>query len=458
MKPARLITWFQGAIDVLRSATMAAVLLAVYFILFLLSLFIPQISRDGPTAVVAWVEDNRWLGHMGQFLGFTDLQHAWILYGAHVLLFSSLLLCMLRRAGPVARSLRVPPEPPSSSSFRLHRQAASTLEPDQVAAFLRRKGYRTRIAATTVFALRGRIGLLGHWIFHAGLLILIAGGFLAALERRAFRGTIGIGEGESFDLKTARFLLASQHSRNDLPDLRFRVERLDVETQGNEVRRFNVQLSTPEGDLEQLAINHPYRAKPYQVLGVGFGFMPGWVIQDHRGRRLDGAWVKLIPFPREQEDEFDLGRFGARATVRFFPAPKRAPREAQGSSGELNDPRFEVQILRGDQEIFSGMLEPGQRIPFGRRLFFAFVPEIRRYGLFDVIYERQYSVVFASFGVIILGLLLRLLWIRKEILVECRHGSLQLCGRSEMLESLFEVELSHLAHQLTAMSQAEMPT
>jgi hypothetical protein len=422
------------SIDLLGSGRLALLLLAALILLLLLYLFIPQGDPAGLRGA----------------LGFTDIRHSGWLYGACALLFVNLLLCMIRRFGAAVSLIRFPEEPPRDVSAWSHREVrAGRFESQEIAGFLRAKGYRALVTGATVYGLRGRFAVVGHWIFHVSLLLLVAVGAFVAASPDPFRGTIGLGEGESFDLHHAPFLSTNEPPSAELPELRFDLQEIDILTEGEDVRRLEARLTTPEGELASLGINRPFRKHLYQVMVHGFGAMPGWVIVDGRGRMLKGAWVKLAPFPMEGvEDTFRIGPKTSDIRVRFYPDHQAGENGDANHSHELVNPRFRTTVRLLGEEIFEGLLEPEQRVPLGDGREFFFLPDIRRYLLLDVIRETEVRIVFAALGIMILGLALRYARLRKEILVQAGGGSLHLFGRCEILESLFEEELDRLTVEL----------
>jgi hypothetical protein len=274
---------------------------------------------------------------------------------------------------------------------------------------------------------------------------------VVALAPDPFRGSVGIGEGEPFDLHSSRFLITDTPVRPDLPPLRFTVEEIDVLPDGEDVRRFEVRLRDPEGNGGSTGINRPYRSRPYQVMAHGFGFMPGWVIVNQRGKQLRGAWVKLVPFPLERWDSFPLGVDGSTLEVRFYPDYEKNGSGERTRSQELRNPRFKVRAVWRGEPVYEGLLEPGQRVslgPEGKEFFF--LPEIRKYGIVLVIQEQGYAMVLAGIVIMILGLVVRYARLRKEIVVRVDGGALEVAGHAELLENLFAEELDRLAGDLAA--------
>jgi hypothetical protein len=441
--------------DLLASGRLTAWLLAILALVLSLYLLLPQRDELGVELLRRWVEQQGRVGEICQMLGLTDILHTWLFWAPYALLFVNLVLCMIRRLRSTVYLCRFPEKPPRPTASWLHRELEATgLEAERVAELLRKRGYRTALAADTVYGLRGRFAIVGHWLFHLGLLaLLVAGAFMAAAPD-PFRGTVGVGEGEPFDLHSTPFLSATRPPAPDLPGLRFQMERIDVQTEGSRVRRFEAELSTPEGQQATIGINRPYRKGPYQVLVHGFGYMLAWAIVDEAGRRPRGAWVKLVPFPLERPDSFPLGPRFSRVHVRLYPDYVREGDVNRSRSQELRNPRFEVTVVWRGEELYQGLLEPEQRLQLGEGKEFYFLQEIRRYTLLDVFQERGPAVVFACLGIMILGLVIRYVRIRKEILVQIAGGVPRLFGRGEIFEDLFAEEFDRLGDELASANPA----
>jgi hypothetical protein len=441
--------WLRRRYDFLASRRLAVVLLAVLAALLTVYLLVPQLDPTDTQALRQWDEASGVAGRLARALGFTDVQHSWLLFTTYGLLFVNLVLCMIRRFPAAVRSYRFPESPPGVSRLWLSREiGGSGLRLQEVLKVIRKKGYRTLVSGNTIYGRRGRFAVVGHWVFHLSFLVLLVGGMWVALAPDGFWGTVGIGEGEPFDLHKAPFLGTKVSPSQDLSELRFKMEKIEVLTEGEEVRRFEALLSKPGGEQVTVGINRPYRNRPYQVLVHGFGYMPGWVVVNRRGRMLGGAWVKLVPFPRLEQDSFSIGPDESTVSVRFFPDYDGDGIVARSRSYELRKPRFETRIVWRGKQVFEGLLEPGQRVELGKGREFFFLPEIRKYTMLGVMQERGHEIIFTGLGIMVLGILIRYARIRKEILMRVEEGSLQLFGRSEILKNLFAEELDRLAEEL----------
>jgi hypothetical protein len=452
--------WLRRQIDFLGSGRLAVALLTALALLLTVYLWVPQL--DPNATLPEGVESESGIaGRLVGALQLDDVQHSWLLYATYGLLFVNLLLCMIRRYRAAATQCRFPQHPPPVSSLWLEREGGrDPIGTDAIAECLRRNGYRTLVSDQTVYGLRGRFAVIGHWVFHTSLLFLVVAGVLVAVAPEPFRATVAVGEREPFDLHTAP-LMASNLAPEaelpaDLPPLRLEIERIEVATQDAEVRQLEAVFSGPEAVRASVGINRPYRSGAYQALVRGMGYMPGWVIVDEQGRMRQGAWVKLAPFPLETEDSFPLGPHGSVAHVRLLPDYDAKARRNVAGSHELRDPRFRLRLESNGEILYEGLLAPDERVQLRPRREFFFLPEIRRYLLLDVLEEKGHEAVFLALGVMIAGLFLRYGRLRKEILVELGGPSVRIFGRSEILEHLFEEELERLADELgSAARRAE---
>lgn len=447
-KPAR--TWPRRLMDFLASGRLAVILLALLVLLYLLYLWIPQWDPGLRFAEAVWLQEHGTGGWVLMVTGLTDIQHSLWLKGVYAMLFVNLALCMARRLRPALLLMRFPDRPPAPrADWVTWEVQAAGVEPAAVARALESSGFKTGIRGDSVYGLRGRFALAGHWIFHVGLLALLVAGVSLASAPETFRGAVGVGEGEPFDLHTSRFLSTNDVPTETMPGLSFAVERVDAVVEDGQVRRFDVTMSTPEGTRTDIGLNRPLRRAPYQVVANGFGYMPGWALVDQGDRMLRGAWVKLMPFPEMEEESFPIGPDGRTVHVTFYPDHRGSGVEHRTASWDARRPRFLTRIEERDDVVFTGLLEPGQRVSLGDGTSFQFLPEIRRYVMLEVLQERGHRVVFGILAAIILGLVLRYARTRKEILVEIRPDALCVHGHSEMLPSLFEEEMERILEAMT---------
>jgi len=451
MSSSRLGGWLRRQYAFLASGRLTAWLLAVLVFVLGVYLFIPQERQVAALGVERWVEQKGTVGELCHALGLTDVLRSPLFWGTCGLMLVNLILCMARRIRSTLDLLRFPVQPPKASPGWLHRTVETPAPSDErIVELLHAHGYRTRVDGNQIYGLRGRFAIAGHWLFHLGLLAMLVIGSVLALAPDPFRGLVGVGEGEPFALHASPFLSTRGPIRPELADLRFQMGEIQTLTEGAQARRFEAHLTTPSGERATIGINRPFRQAPYQVMVHGFGYMAGWAIAADGVRMLDGAWVKLIPFPLERSDTFSIGGGKGSVRVRLYPDHALDGEIHRSRSYELQNPRFTARIVWRGEDVYDGLLEPAQRVPLEAGLEFFFLPEIRRYAILEVIQERGYAAVFACLGVMIGGLAIRYFRIRKEILVRRVGSATEIFGRGEIFESLFAEEFDQLTDALAS--------
>jgi len=451
MSSSRLGRWLRRQYAFVASGRLTVWLLAILVLVLGAYLFIPQQGEASARALERWVEQKGLVGQLCRALGLTDVLRSAFFSGACGLMFVNLLLCMIRRIRSTLGLFRFPERAPLASHDWLRREiTAPALGEERIAELLRERGFRTLVDDGRVYGLRGRFAIAGHWLFHLGLLALLIVGAFVALAADPFRGLVGVGEGEPFALHISPFLSTSEPVSVELADLRFQLQEIEALTEGTQARRFEARIATPAGERASIGVNRPFRQAPYQVMVHGFGYMAGWAIADAGDRMVNGAWVKLIPFPLERSDTFSIGGGESTVRVRLYPDHVLEGETHQSRSYELQNPRFTARIFWRGVKIYDGLLEPEQRVPLEDGFEFFFLPEIRRYAMLEVIQERGYAAVFACLGVMILGLAIRYFRIRKEILVQRVGGAMEVFGHGEVFESLFAEEFDQLVDTLAS--------
>jgi len=451
MTSSRFGNWLRCQHARLASGRLTAWLLAILVLVLGIYLFIPQDRQVSALVIERWVEQKGLVGQLCHTLGLTAVLRSPLFWGTCGLMFINLVLCMLRRIRSTLDLFRFPEHPPQASLAWLRCEVAGPpLAEERIAELLRKRGFRTLVNDGRVYGLRGRFAIAGHWIFHLGLLAMLIIGTFVAVAPNPFRGLVGVGEGELFALHQSPFLSTRGPVAPELPDLRFQMGEIETLTEGTQTRRFEAHVTTPAGKQESIGVNRPFRQAPYQVMVHGFGYMAGWVITDAGDRMVNGAWVKLIPFPLLRSDTFSIGGSESTVRVRLYPDHFLEGETHQSRSYELQNPRYTARIFWRGVKIYDGLLEPGQRVPLEEGFEFFFLPEIRRYATLEVIQERGHAAVFACLGVMILGLSIRYFRIRKEILVQRAGGGLEVFGHGEIFESLFAEEFDEWVDTLAS--------
>ncbi len=316
------LRWAWTQLTSMRTALFLLLLLAVGAVPG--SLF-PQRPAN-PAVVTQYIQDNPESGPILDWFQLFDVYSSVWFSAIYLLLFVSLIGCVIPRALAHLRAVRSkPPRTPKRlSRLPVHGtvevpagQARSTgLTPsaaaEQAAAVLRKRGYRVdvRDADTdrpSVGAERGLAKEFGNLVFHTsliGVLVSVAVGGLFG-----YNGQKVIVEGDSFVntlIGYDSFNPGSNFSDNQLEPYSIRLDSFDVrfdreqESHYGQPLDFTANLTTqggPGGDEEQqvLKVNAPVTIGGTNVYLVGNGYAPVVTVRDGDGNIASEGPVVSVP-------------------------------------------------------------------------------------------------------------------------------------------------------------------
>ena len=298
------------------------------FLLLLLAIaavpgsILPQRGID-PSAVTQYLDDHTSSGPWLDRLGFFDVYASPWFSAIYLLLFVSLVGCLLPRTRTHLRAARArPPRTPARlDRLPVHRHASIDTGADDVMRMarkaLRAKRYRVDVRSDSVAGERGYLRESGNLVFHlslVGLLIAVAIGTLFG-----YRGEILVTVGQGFSNVLAdydSFDPGTEFDAADLPPFRFTLDSLDVEFEteaaGNQFgapRDFSAELTVvPAPDAEPrnetLAVNDPLAVGDARVYLSGNGYAPVLTVRDANG---DVAFSQPVPFIPQDSNYTSLG-------------------------------------------------------------------------------------------------------------------------------------------------------
>ncbi|GAA2036618.1 cytochrome c biogenesis protein ResB [Pseudokineococcus marinus] len=284
---------------------------------------VPQQDVD-PAAVVTFRDEHPALAPWLDRLGFFDVYASPWFSAVYLLLFVSLVGCVLPRSRQQWTAWRSKPPRTPSRLERLpeHRvvdaPGAGGAEPlDTAARELRRRRYRVDVrpdapgAATgSVAAEKGHLRETGNLVFHLSLVGLLLA--LAASSLLSYRAQVVVPVGQGFSNTVARydtFDPGAWVSDDDLPPFAVGLQGLDVafeETPGGQLgqpRDFEAQVDVlapgeePREDV--IRVNEPLHAAGAEVYLAGNGYAPVISVTD-----ADGRLVYSEPTPFLAQDGF----------------------------------------------------------------------------------------------------------------------------------------------------------
>ncbi|MGW9550062.1 cytochrome c biogenesis protein ResB [Citricoccus zhacaiensis] len=289
----------------MRTALMLLLLLAVAAVPG--SLF-PQ-RPAGPEIVNQYLEDNPVQGEwLDRFQMFDVYSSVWF-SAIYILLFVSLIGCVLPRAAKHAKDLRsAPPRTPRRLN-RLPEYGKVVLESTgpsprdavtEAARILKKRGYRTDIreepdGGASVGAERGYVREIGNIFFHLSLIGVLA--FMAVGGLLSYSGQKIIVEGEGFAntlVAYDSFTPGSAFSEDRLEPFSMTLDGFEAvfdresETHYGQPLDFTAHMTVQEGTdgkatQQDLKVNHPFDIGGTRVYLVGNGYAPEVTVRDGNG-------------------------------------------------------------------------------------------------------------------------------------------------------------------------------
>jgi len=302
-------TWRQ-----LTSMRVALVLLMLLAVVAVPGSVLPQRPQD-PAAVAEYLRENPGLGPWLDRLGFFDVYASVWFSAVYLLLFVSLIGCILPRTRAHLTGLRArPPRTPRRfDRFAVRDEAVVAASADDVVAAARRAlrgpvpGLRRFVVddgveptgARTVSAERGRHRETGNLLFHlalVGVLVTVATGHLLH-----YRGQALVIEGTGFANSVTdydSFESGPAFDPASLVPFTMRLDEFTAEfTPDARARDFraHVTVTEPGRDPRQdlLRVNHPITVGGAKIYLQGNGFAPEVTVRDAAG---EVAFAGAVPF------------------------------------------------------------------------------------------------------------------------------------------------------------------
>ncbi|MFN3947978.1 cytochrome c biogenesis protein ResB [Microbacterium sp.] len=383
-----VVGWLRWGWRQLTSMRTALVLLLLLAIAAVPGSLVPQRSAD-PNGVTQYFTDNPGLAPVLDNLSLFDVYTSPWFSAIYLLLFISLIGCVLPRTKHHWKALRSqPPRTPARLS-RLddHRTREFTIGADQdaavvaaaavdsAAAQLRKSGYRVARydgrGTFSVSAERGYLRETGNLVFHAALVgVLIAVGLGGGYT---YTGQRVLVEGQAFvnslldysSFNPGRFVSGDTLSPYSLTLDQFDVSYVPPGQPGSgQAGDFVAHLTTqaPGSDPQQgeVRVNHPLDVQGDRVYLLGNGYAPTVTIRDAQGVEVFHDSVAFLPQDANMTSlgvikvadglPQQLGLLGF-----FYPTMDVLPSGALTSTfGDLEYPVLTLRVYEGDLGIDDG--------------------------------------------------------------------------------------------------------
>ncbi|MEV4477190.1 cytochrome c biogenesis protein ResB [Nonomuraea sp. NPDC049504] len=369
-----LVAWLRWAWRTLTSMRTALILLFLLALGSVPGSLVPQRGVE-PDKVARLYEQSpalaEWYDRFQLFEVFTSTWFAAI----YLLLFTSLIGCIIPRTTVYLRELRrkPPAAPKNLSRLPHHAVFESDLGVERAAARLRRQRFRVVTGDGWVSAEKGYLRETGNLFFHialVGILLAIGAGSLYG-----YRGNVLVVEGDGFANTVAaydRFIPGSRVSAESLEPFSFQLTDFNVAYQVTGDKRgqaldysahlkVNESPAAPPRDYE-LKVNEPLEIDGTQTYLIGNGYAPVFRVTDGKGQvAFEGPVPCLIEDKGSMTSGCVVKAPDAQPSqlgflLRFLPTsvPLTDGTHASAFPGELNP---EVQILgafSGDLGLRSG--------------------------------------------------------------------------------------------------------
>ncbi|MCA5895266.1 cytochrome c biogenesis protein ResB [Isoptericola sp. NEAU-Y5] len=316
------LRWTWRQLTSMRVALMLLMLLAVAAVP---GSVLPQRNQD-PAAVLEYLGDHPTLGEWLDRLGFFDVYSSAWFSAIYLLLFVSLVGCIIPRAAAHARALRHRPPRTPARFGRFPATASTTTDasPHEVAeaveAHLRGPLRRLptfrvdtgseeprlgRPATRTVAAERGYLRETGNLVFHLALVGLLVSVALGQLLH--YRGQAIVTEGRGFanavvdydTFENGAWFRPSSLSPFSMTLDSFTSEFASDTVAFAQARDFTaaVTVTEPGGGTheETIKVNHPLVVDGAKIYLQGNGFAPDITVRDAEGEVAFGGRVPFLP-------------------------------------------------------------------------------------------------------------------------------------------------------------------
>jgi cytochrome c biogenesis protein len=313
--PVGWLRWAWRQLTSMRTALLLLMLLAVAAVP---GSILPQ-NRVDPGRVQQYLADHTKLGPVLRRLGMFDVYASPWFSAIYLLLFASLVGCVIPRTRQHAKAMRARPPRTPRRLDRMPEHAVRSVAaaPDAALAAARtalRKGrYRVADDASgedggSVAAERGYLAETGNLLFHLGLLALLVA--VATGSLYGYSGQAIVVEGEQFADTLPRydsFKAGSRVDTDNLPPFWFRLNSMKVAfeekamgSQFGAARTFEANITVKDSPdaaerTQVIEVNEPLDVNGTRVFLSGNGYAPVITVRDGRGVVVKSGPVVFLP-------------------------------------------------------------------------------------------------------------------------------------------------------------------
>ncbi len=301
-----MVRWLWTQITSMRTALVLLFLLAVAAIPGSL---IPQYSQSA-IGVTDFKRANPGLDKIYEPLGLYHVYSSVWFSAIYLLLFVSLIGCIIPRISVYARGLRNPPPSLPKRLDRLPEWGTATTADaapevlDRAESWLKAKHFRVRRTPEGISAERGYLRELGNLVFHLSLVFVLVG--VAVNTLWGFKGSAMVVEGQSFANNTTQydeFHAGVMVNTDDLPQFVMKLNSFTAKFETGKVQRgaarvFEAKVDvTSQGSTSSklIEVNHPLTVQGMRVHLLAHGYAANVVVKDGEGKVSFSGPVIFLP-------------------------------------------------------------------------------------------------------------------------------------------------------------------
>ncbi|SBT50660.1 cytochrome c biogenesis protein ResB [Micromonospora auratinigra] len=259
-----------------------------------------------PEKVDQWFVDHPDLAPRLDQLGFFEVFGSVWFSAIYLLLFTSLVGCILPRARDHVRALRMRPPAAPKRLERLPQhavlEAPAAADAEAIAAVLRRRRWRVVVRGDEVSAEKGYLKETGNLLFHVSLVAVLLGVAVGSWYGWHGNRILVAGEENAFCNTRQQYAEASLGPRvdsADLPPFCLTLEKFEADylASGQASRYWaTVKVDQTDGSARTagFSVNSPLRLGPANVYLLGNGYAPILKYTDRYGR----SQTSTAPFLR----------------------------------------------------------------------------------------------------------------------------------------------------------------
>lgn len=304
---------------------------------------------------------------------------------------------------------------------------------------------------TTIRGQKGKYGNIGSILFHSSLVIILLG--IAVSKYASFDGIFALTEGQTFNPSKDRFLNAQTGKYYQHPKEDFTFKLLNVEP-SYKVNGAATLASIIENVKEKKAHIPVYINNGYTVEGRTLhqgdktGYSPYIHISNEDEKIISEGYTRFATSSqnghRMHSDLLEFENGTLRFEFELLPDALFRDGKYVSRSNELNSPILRVVVLK-NKNVLADIYVPAGGIVKAAEYEIAF-GDIRRWSEFTLSSDPGLSVILFGVAFALIGLVLRLISVKKEIIINLysinESLTFDIIGTTEKFQVSFENELS----------------